>query len=117
VALAVLVACAHAQTPAAAPDLHTPEMQKLRAACAAKEQEFAKQRHESLLKLIDEYVQRKYGAQGGAVYGRVSAVGREVGIPFAFDRIARQVVERPYPPCQIPGLDDGADLSPDPFYV
>jgi predicted DsbA family dithiol-disulfide isomerase len=37
-----------------------------------------------------EYVQRKYGAQGGAVYGRVSAVGREVGIPFAFDRIARQ---------------------------
>ena len=38
----------------------------------------------------EEYVQRKFGAQGGAVYGRVSAVGREVGLPFAFDRIARQ---------------------------
>jgi len=38
----------------------------------------------------EEYVQRKFGAQGGAVYGRVSAVGREVGLPFAFDRIVRQ---------------------------
>ena len=38
----------------------------------------------------DEYVRRKFGAQGGAVYDRVSAVGREVGIPFAFDRIVRQ---------------------------
>jgi predicted DsbA family dithiol-disulfide isomerase len=37
-----------------------------------------------------EYVQRKFGARGGAVYERVTAVGREVGIPFAFDRIARQ---------------------------
>lgn len=37
-----------------------------------------------------EYVQRKFGARGGAVYDRVSGVGREVGIPFAFDRIARQ---------------------------
>jgi predicted DsbA family dithiol-disulfide isomerase len=37
-----------------------------------------------------EYVQRKFGARGGAVYDRVTAVGREVGIPFAFDRIARQ---------------------------
>jgi predicted DsbA family dithiol-disulfide isomerase len=37
-----------------------------------------------------EYVQRKFGARGGAVYDRVSAVGREVGIPFAFDRISRQ---------------------------
>jgi len=38
----------------------------------------------------EEYVQRKFGPQGGAVYGRVSAVGREVGLPFAFDRIVRQ---------------------------
>jgi predicted DsbA family dithiol-disulfide isomerase len=38
----------------------------------------------------DEYVRRKFGDRGGAVYDRVSAVGREVGIPFAFDRIARQ---------------------------
>ncbi len=37
-----------------------------------------------------EYVQRKFGDRGGAVYDRVTAVGREVGIPFAFDRIARQ---------------------------
>ncbi len=37
-----------------------------------------------------EYVQRKFGDRGGAVYDRVSGVGREVGIPFAFDRIARQ---------------------------
>jgi predicted DsbA family dithiol-disulfide isomerase len=38
----------------------------------------------------EEYVQRKFGTKGGAVYGRVSAVGREVVIPFAFDRIVRQ---------------------------
>jgi len=38
----------------------------------------------------EEYVQRKFGTQGGAVYGRVSAVGRDVGLPFAFDRIVRQ---------------------------
>jgi predicted DsbA family dithiol-disulfide isomerase len=38
----------------------------------------------------EEYVQRKFGARGGAVYDRVTAVGREVGIPFAFDRITRQ---------------------------
>jgi predicted DsbA family dithiol-disulfide isomerase len=37
-----------------------------------------------------EYVQRKFGARGGAVYDRVTAVGREVGIPFAFDRIRQQ---------------------------
>lgn len=37
-----------------------------------------------------EYVQRKFGARGGAVYDRVTAVGREVGIAFAFDRIRRQ---------------------------
>ena len=38
----------------------------------------------------DEYVARKFGARGGAVYDRVAMIGREVGIPFAFDRIARQ---------------------------
>jgi predicted DsbA family dithiol-disulfide isomerase len=37
-----------------------------------------------------DYVARKFGPRGGAVYDRVSAVGREVGIDFAFDRIARQ---------------------------
>ena len=38
-----------------------------------------------------EYIQRKFGARGGgAVYERVTMVGRQVGIPFAFDRIARQ---------------------------
>jgi predicted DsbA family dithiol-disulfide isomerase len=37
-----------------------------------------------------DYVARKFGARGGAVYDRVKAVGREVGIDFAFDRITRQ---------------------------
>ena len=37
-----------------------------------------------------EYIQRKFGARGGAVYERVTMVGRQVGIPFAFDRIVRQ---------------------------
>ena len=37
-----------------------------------------------------EYVQRKFGARGGGVYDRVTMVGRQVGIPFAFERIARQ---------------------------
>jgi predicted DsbA family dithiol-disulfide isomerase len=37
-----------------------------------------------------EYVQRKFGAAAREVYGRVTAAGAGVGIPFAFDRIARQ---------------------------
>jgi predicted DsbA family dithiol-disulfide isomerase len=37
-----------------------------------------------------EYVERKFGARGGAVYDRVTMVGKQVGIPFAFDRIVRQ---------------------------
>jgi predicted DsbA family dithiol-disulfide isomerase len=37
-----------------------------------------------------EYVARKFGARGGAIYERIAAVGREVGIAFAFDRIIRQ---------------------------
>jgi predicted DsbA family dithiol-disulfide isomerase len=37
-----------------------------------------------------DYIARKFGSRGGAVYDRVAAVGREVGIDFAFDRITRQ---------------------------
>ncbi len=37
-----------------------------------------------------DYVAQKFGPRGGAVYTRVTAVGREVGIDFAFDRITRQ---------------------------
>jgi predicted DsbA family dithiol-disulfide isomerase len=37
-----------------------------------------------------DYIARKFGPRGGAVYDRVSAVGSEVGIAFAFDRITRQ---------------------------
>jgi predicted DsbA family dithiol-disulfide isomerase len=36
-----------------------------------------------------EYLERKFGNRKGA-YERVAAVGRTVGIPFAFDRIAVQ---------------------------
>jgi predicted DsbA family dithiol-disulfide isomerase len=38
----------------------------------------------------DEYIARKFGARGRTVYDRVAMIGREVGIDFAFDRIARQ---------------------------
>ena len=38
-----------------------------------------------------EYVTQKFGAaRAGDVYARVTAVGVQHGIPFAFDRIARQ---------------------------
>ena len=38
-----------------------------------------------------EYLANKFGSnQVGQVYSRVSAVGSEVGIPFAFDRMVRQ---------------------------
>jgi predicted DsbA family dithiol-disulfide isomerase len=37
-----------------------------------------------------EYVNRKFGSGAGGVYTRVAAVGQQVGIGFAFDRIARQ---------------------------
>ena len=37
-----------------------------------------------------EYIAQKFGSRGGATYARVAAVGREVGIEFAFDRITRQ---------------------------
>lgn len=39
----------------------------------------------------EEYVARKFGgARGRQVYDRVTAIGRELGIAFAFDRIERQ---------------------------
>ena len=39
----------------------------------------------------DEYVRRKFGPErAGQVYGRITAVGREVGIPFDFAKLTRQ---------------------------
>jgi predicted DsbA family dithiol-disulfide isomerase len=38
----------------------------------------------------EAYVRRKFGAAGPGLYARVAAVGAAVGIPFAFERIARQ---------------------------
>jgi predicted DsbA family dithiol-disulfide isomerase len=39
----------------------------------------------------DEYVKRKFGAgRAGQVYGRVTAVGKQVGIPFDFTKVTRQ---------------------------
>ena len=39
----------------------------------------------------DEYVRRKFGPErAGQVYGRITAVGREVGIPFDFAKVTRQ---------------------------
>jgi predicted DsbA family dithiol-disulfide isomerase len=37
-----------------------------------------------------EYLARKFGGRSTEIYARVSAVGAEVGIPFAFDKVARQ---------------------------
>jgi len=37
-----------------------------------------------------DYVRNKFGDEGSAIYERVAGVGKEVGIPFAFDRIVRQ---------------------------
>jgi len=37
-----------------------------------------------------DYVRNKFGDEGNAIYERVAGVGKEVGIPFAFDRIVRQ---------------------------
>jgi predicted DsbA family dithiol-disulfide isomerase len=38
-----------------------------------------------------EYLAKKFGSnQVGSIYSRVSAVGSEVGIPFAFDKMVRQ---------------------------
>jgi hypothetical protein len=37
-----------------------------------------------------EYVRKKFGDRADTIYERVTGVGQEVGIDFAFDRIARQ---------------------------
>jgi len=37
-----------------------------------------------------EYLKRKFGERSGNVYARVSAIGAQVGIPFAFDKVVRQ---------------------------
>ena len=37
-----------------------------------------------------QYVSEKFGSRADTVYDRVREVGADVGIPFAFDRIARQ---------------------------
>jgi predicted DsbA family dithiol-disulfide isomerase len=36
------------------------------------------------------YIERKFGEAGPGLYARVAAAGRAAGIPFAFERIARQ---------------------------
>jgi predicted DsbA family dithiol-disulfide isomerase len=39
----------------------------------------------------DEYVKRKFGAdRAGQVYSRITAVGKQVGIPFDFTKVTRQ---------------------------
>ncbi len=38
----------------------------------------------------DDYVRNKFGDRADSIYERVAGVGKEVGIAFAFDRIARQ---------------------------
>lgn len=38
----------------------------------------------------EEYVARKFGARGKGVYDRVTMVGRQVGIPFAYDKMTVQ---------------------------
>lgn len=37
-----------------------------------------------------DYVASKFGGRAGDIYARITAAGQSVGIPFAFDRIARQ---------------------------
>jgi len=38
----------------------------------------------------EDYVRNKFGDRADSIYERVAGVGKEVGIAFAFDRIARQ---------------------------
>ena len=38
----------------------------------------------------EEYVARKFGARGKGVYERVTMVGRQVGIPFAYEKMKVQ---------------------------
>jgi len=37
-----------------------------------------------------DYLARKFGGRSAEIYARITAVGAEVGIPFAFDKVARQ---------------------------
>jgi len=37
-----------------------------------------------------DYLERKFGGRSAEIYARLSAVGAEVGIPFAFDKVTRQ---------------------------
>lgn len=37
-----------------------------------------------------EYLERKFGGRAKGIYERVTAVGAQVGIPFAFDKVVRQ---------------------------
>jgi predicted DsbA family dithiol-disulfide isomerase len=37
-----------------------------------------------------EYLERKFGGRSTDIYARVTAVGAELGIPFAFDKVPRQ---------------------------
>ena len=37
-----------------------------------------------------DYLARKFGGRSAEIYARISAVGAEAGIPFAFDKVARQ---------------------------
>lgn len=37
-----------------------------------------------------DYLERKFGGRSAEIYARISAVGAQVGIPFAFDKVARQ---------------------------
>ena len=38
----------------------------------------------------EEYVARKFGGRGKGMYDRVTMVGRQVGIPFAYDKMTIQ---------------------------
>jgi len=37
-----------------------------------------------------EYLRRKFGGRADEIYARITAVGKTVGIPFAFDNLVRQ---------------------------
>ena len=37
-----------------------------------------------------DYLERKFGGRSTEIYARISAVGAQVGITFAFDKVARQ---------------------------
>jgi predicted DsbA family dithiol-disulfide isomerase len=58
-----------------------------------------------------DYVSQKFGNEAGSIYERVSSVGKEVGIPFAFDKIVRQpntVVAHSLIAVSEPGMVQGA---------